>query len=311
MNKSVFRPGEAVVVTITARNTTNSTLRVLGLSADSGPPQSAKGTLTFWFGPDGRLDRLQRFPVISRLEARSRGTGGGEQVQLRPGEELTRQFVLTRITPDIGRYTFQVHLQPFSEDDLKRIGKFYSEPAYYEVYGPPLFRRDSKGLLELEEAIRIAAAEAPGEVHLLDAVLIEDEMGFHRWWVNVDYERPEGGLVQTAYLVDPYLGRVWSEAKQFESQIKRDARRVRYDETAPDARTGRGRVTLGPLWVWEETTRRAPKPEGGGVLKGEPRPDRDSQRQRRSGAARDKASVIKNGQRKRIKGLIRVKLGAG
>jgi hypothetical protein len=230
MNKSVFRPGEAVIVTVTARNTTNSTLRVLGLSADSGPPQSAKGSLTFWFGPAGRIDRLQRFPVISRHEVRSRGREGGELVQLRPGEEVSRQFVLTRITPDAGRYTFQAHLQPFSEDELKRIGKFYSEPAYYEVYGPPLFRRDSKGLVELEEAVRIAAAEAPGEVHLLDAVLIEDEMGFQRWWVNVDYEKPEGGLVQTAYLVDPYLGRVWSEAKQFESQIKRDARRVRYDE---------------------------------------------------------------------------------
>jgi hypothetical protein len=230
MNKSVYRPGEAVIVTVTARNTTNSTLRVLGLSADSGPPQSAKGTLTFWFGPENRLDRLQRFPVISRQEAASRGRGGTEVVSLRPGEEVSRQFVLTRITPDAGRFTFQAHLQPFPEDDLKRIGKFYSDPTYYEVYGPRLFRRDAKGLLELEEAVRLAAAKAPGEVHLLDAVLIEDEMGFYRWWVNVDYEKPTGGLIQTAYLVDPYLGRVRSEAAQFESQIKRDARRVRYDE---------------------------------------------------------------------------------
>jgi hypothetical protein len=230
LSKSVYRPGEAVLVTVIARNTTNGTLRVRPLTAEAGPPLSASGSLTFWFGPERTLDRFQRYPVISNREARSRGVRGNETIELKAGEEIQRQFLLTRITRDPGRLVFQVRLEPFSSDELKRIGKFYSEPTYYEVYGAPLFRRDSKGIIELEEAVRLATAEAPGEIHLVDAVLIEDEMGFYRWWVNVDYEKPSGGLVQTAYLIDPYIGRVWSDAKQFESGLKRDARRVRYDE---------------------------------------------------------------------------------
>lgn len=228
--KSVYRPGEAVVVTVTARNTTRTTLRVLPLSAESGPPNAAAGPLTFWFGKEGTLDRMQRYPVVSALESRSRAPGGGEAVDLGPGEEMSRQFLLTQITPKVGKYRFQVHVKPFPSEDLKRIGKFYSEPIVYEVYGTPLFRRDTKGLIDLEEAIRLAAAESPGDVQLVDAVLIQDEMGFHRWWVNVDYSRPAGGIVHKAYLVDPYLGRIWSEAKQFKSSIKRDASRVRRDE---------------------------------------------------------------------------------
>lgn len=230
LSKSVYRPGEAVVVTVTARNTTDGPLRVLPPTAEAGLPAAAAGPLTFWFGPDNTFDRFQRYPVVSRREASSRGVQGGQTITLKSGEEMRRQFLLTRITEKPGAYVFQVHMEPFSGEDLKRIGKFYSNPISYEVYGPRLFRRDSKGLIELEEAIRIAAAEAPGEVHLVDAVLIEDEMGFYRWWVNVDFEKPSGGLVQKAWLVDPYLGRVWSEARQFESSLKRDARRVRYNQ---------------------------------------------------------------------------------
>lgn len=230
LNKSVYRPGEAVLVTVTARNTTGAPIRVLALAAESGPPATAAGPLTFWFGPHGTLDRFQRYPVVSRGEATARGSTGGETLLLGAGEEMQRQFVLTRITPKPGRLLFQIHCEPFPSKEIKRIGKFYSEPQYYEVYGPQLFRRDSKGLIELEEAIRLAAAEVPGEINLVDAVLIDDEMGFNRWWVNVDYEKPAGGLVQTAYLIDPYLGRIWSEAKQFDSVLKRDARRIRYEE---------------------------------------------------------------------------------
>lgn len=228
--KSVFRPGEAVLVTLSAKNTTDGPLRILPPTAESGPPATASGSTTFWFGPAANLDRFQRYPVVSRREARARGLRSEDTILLKAGESVQRQFLLTRITEKPGSYVFQAHMEPFPAKEIKRIGTFYSHPVPYEVYGPRLFRRDSKGLIELEEAIRIAAAEAPGEVHLMDAVLIEDEMGFYRWWVNVDFEKPSGGLVQKAWLVDPYLGRVWSEAKQFESALKRDARRVRYNE---------------------------------------------------------------------------------
>lgn len=230
MPKSVFRPGEAVLVTVTARNATDAPLSILPPTAEAGPPMTASGSLTFWFGPDGTFDRFQRFPVVSKREARARGVGGGDTVSLKAGEEIQRKFLLPGITEEHGQYVFQAHMKPYPSKEVKRFGTFYSNALHYEVYGPRLFRRDSKGLIELEEALRIAAAEAPGEIHLLDAVLIEDEMGFYRWWVNVDYEKPSGGLVQTAFLIDPYIGRVWSEAKQFESTLKRDARRVRFDQ---------------------------------------------------------------------------------
>lgn len=228
--KSVYRPGESVVVTVTARNTTGGRLRVLQLSAQSGPPNAAAGPLTFWFGKEGTLDRVQRYPVVSGMEIKDRGPSGGGTIELGPGEEVSRQFLLTQITPAAGQYRFQAHLKPFPGEEIKRIGKFFSEPISYEVYGPPLFRRDSKGLIDLEEAIRLAAAEAPGDIQLVDAVLFEDEMGFQRWWVNVDFARPTGGIVHKAYLIDPYIGRIWSEAKQFKPSIKRDAGRVLRDE---------------------------------------------------------------------------------
>lgn len=217
-DKSAFRPGEAVILTATLTNTTDETLRVRGLSGGSGPPQNVAGSVTFWRGRADEERRLERFPVVSLLESRDLRSGTEPLTELLPGQSIDRRFVLTRFTESPGAYVAQIQINPFVQSDLNqtRSGKIYSNVIGYAVHGQLLFDRDGVGLLELEEAINLCAARAPGDIVLADALLIEDEMGFYKWWVNVDYREPGGVERRIAYFVDPYLGRIWSEAQPFD-----------------------------------------------------------------------------------------------
>lgn len=218
LDKSVYRPGEAILAQVTVLNTTNQTLRVRVLDAFSGPPENAEGSVSFWFGPENSQRRTQRFPVISRVELQNRRENAEKTVEIAPQQTITRPFLLTRFTTEPGRFVAQVHITPFWQSDplAQRVGKVFSNSVPYTVYGDILFDRDSRGLVYLEEAINLAAATTPGDIMLTDAMLIEDEMGFYKWWVNVDYRDPSGEMRKIAYLVDPYQGRVWSKARQFD-----------------------------------------------------------------------------------------------
>lgn len=218
--KGVYRPGEAIVLRVTAINTTDEPIQMHMLMATTGPPRNARGSVTIWFGKESNTQRLQRFPVISRNEEEGMERSGGELIDLGPGEMMSRSFLMTQITGQPGDYVLQTHMEPFWGFQTRRMGKIYSNRARYRVYGEVLLERDTKGLIQMHEAINIAAAATPGEILLTDAILVDDDVGFYKWWVNVDYQDGNGQTQKSGYLVDPYQGRVWRRALPFPESMK-------------------------------------------------------------------------------------------
>lgn len=220
VEKSVFRPGEAVIVYLTVSNTTEETIVVRGMSASTAPPGGIEGVVSFWYGRANSLRRLQRYPVVSTYEERQMASAETPTVEIEPGGTISRRFLLTRITPEPGTYRFQAHFDAYSIIRSQRLGKVFSNSLRYEVHGDMLFERDSKGLILLEEAIRVASARAPGDVQLVDAILIRDEGGFFKWWVNVDYANEAHEVSKAGYLIDAYRGHIWKEADPFPDSAK-------------------------------------------------------------------------------------------
>ncbi len=211
LDKSAYRPGEAVLAQVTVINTTDRAIEVRALDQES---------VTFWFGPFDGLRRVQRQPVVSNLERRDLERGLESVTLLEPGQEVRRPFLLTLLAREPGRFVAQAHMDPFRRLRGPRVGILYSNPIEFLVYGDRLFERDAAGLIHLEEAIGLAAAAAPGDIVMTDAILVEDEMGFYKWWVNVDYRAPDGEVGKVGYLIDPYQGRVWSRAQPFADSMR-------------------------------------------------------------------------------------------
>ncbi|OPZ08414.1 MAG: hypothetical protein BWZ08_01180 [candidate division BRC1 bacterium ADurb.BinA292] len=228
LNKSVYRPGEIVEARVKLANNTNEQLELPKLSAADG------GSISFWYSLATEPDAsMQRPPVVSRLE-RPEGL-----ITLAPGQSEERTFVLTRLAEYSGPMLLQVHYDPNPAGSGRTEPKIFSNPVAYDVKGELLFGRDPSGYLMEEEAIGLANAVAPGEVRSGDAILIEDEMGFYKWWVNLQVQR-EGGQTQTlAWLVDPYFGRVIGQAQPFPENMQNDPRTrgqksLRRDPSRPD-----------------------------------------------------------------------------
>lgn len=218
LDRPVYRPGEAIVATVTVINTTDATITIRGLN---------KANVTFSYGVEGGPRKVQRDPVFSSKEAAEVKETGGEVVDLAPGESRSRTFMITRMSRDPGDYLFLASMDPFDRLQIEdRTGRLYSNTIHFQVYGPPLFQRDTQGLLDKEDAIGLAAARTPGDIILTDAILIEDEMGFIKWWINIDYHDSAGQAQKTAFLVDPYRGAVWSPAKPFGPEMKPSNARV-------------------------------------------------------------------------------------
>jgi len=211
LDREVYRPGEAVVLEVAVTNTTNQEVPLPRLDGRS---------LSFWFGPVGEGRRCQRTPVMSKKEEKDLKEKGDEEASLKPGQRWTRSFVQTELTPETGQYVTQVHMGPVLVD-ASADGKLYSNAPAYQVQGERLFKRDPQGLLELSEALDLAAKQLTANVVSKEGILIEDEMGFYKWWINLDTRTPDGRPLKTGYLIDPYLGRVWSKARPFEESLKR------------------------------------------------------------------------------------------
>jgi hypothetical protein len=211
LDKKVYRPGEAMVMEVALTNTTGK---------EQPLPRLDVRSLSFWFGQVGEERRLQRTPVVSKKEEKDLKEKGGEEASLKPGQSWTRSFVHTGLTPETGQYVAQVHLESVLAG-TSADNKLYSNAPSYQVQGERLFKRDSQGLLELGEAFDLAAKQLTASVVSKDGILIEDEMGFYKWWINLDTLTPDGRPVKTGFLIDPYLGRVWSKAQPFDESLKR------------------------------------------------------------------------------------------
>jgi len=212
-DKSAYQPGEAMLLKISVTNTTKKPILIRKLNIQ---------TLGFWPGRNTEDRRVQRYPVVSRLEEKALKEQGVEVAKLDPGQSLTRSFLHTRMTEDTGQFVAQAQMEPYAGTDSIRTGKLYSNVVDYQVGGKPLFLRDSKGLMFLDDAVKLASERIPGAVVLSDGLLIEDNMGFYKWWINLDYRSAEGKQVKVGYLIDPYFGSVWSQAKPFKESMKPD-----------------------------------------------------------------------------------------
>ena len=218
LEKPVYRPGEAILAQVSVVNTTDQVIKIRGLNRESA---------TFWFGEEGGPRRVQRFPVFSKKEDLEIKQTGAEVLELAPGEIRSRPFLLTQLSKKVGSYVAQVHMDPFERLQVAdRSGKLYSNLAEFEVRGEPYLQRDNMGLIILEEAINIAAAATPGDIVMTDALMIEDEMGFYKWWINVAFRRP-GGRPRASRAAPPRSDRVAIGAGRHPPTFARMASRSR------------------------------------------------------------------------------------
>lgn len=194
-----YRPGQAVVVTVEVRNSGSSPVNIPELDAAS---------VEFWAGRKDDTRRAQSLPVVSEME--SAAGLGGRLTTLAPGASLSRKFVHTRLTSEAGEFVLQARYPAAGDGGSGEAS--YSESLDYNVAGTALFTRDADGLVVKADAVGIAERELGGMAGASDAILILDEKGFLKWWVNVrspDEHAPKGALV------DPYLGRFWALAEPF------------------------------------------------------------------------------------------------
>ena len=206
LDKSVYRPGEAVLATVTLSNNTNESIDMPELDANS---------VVFWFGRTNDPEKMERQAVTSPKDPKGR---------IRPlpaGETMRRQFIITTLTHYSGPLSLQAHYDPEIPMLAREIPKIYSNAQPYDVSGPLLFARDGEGFIQKSEAIGLARAKVNQEVTAADAIFVEDEMGFYKCWVNLKMP----GDQYVSYLVDPYIGRVWREAKPFNPALLKDKRR--------------------------------------------------------------------------------------
>lgn len=227
-DKSVYRPGEAVRIELALLNTAQEEMQVRKPTTTTPAPEFMRGSISVYFGRVGERRRLERFPVVTTLELAERRRFDEATVALAAGESIDRPFLLTQLTENPGRYVIQLHMEPLPATSEHRSAKIYSNELEFEVYGDRLFERDSKGMIVLADAARLAMHHADGPVAGADAILIEDVDGVYKWWINVDRAGPEGAIERLGFRVDVHRGQVWS-SDPFPDSMRQGANRSAAD----------------------------------------------------------------------------------
>jgi hypothetical protein len=210
LDKSVYRPGECVVVTLKLINNTKKQINVRALDA---------GSVSFFFGRSGNPEKMKRSPVMSNLEK------DNGMLELAPGGVEQRQFLLTRFTHWSGPLVAQAHYDPNPEMATGPYPKLYSNTKTFQVTGDKLFDRDPGGYITKAEAIKIAQGRAPGDVQGADAVMIEDaDTGLNVWWVNIKVAAAGQPAMLKSWFINPYTGTIKGEAKPFDPKLAADQR---------------------------------------------------------------------------------------
>lgn len=227
IDKSVYRPEEAMLAKVTLTNVSDQALTVRALDPYS---------VHFLFQRPSDREGMKRSPVVSNKEPNNR------MIQLAPGQSQEYRFILTRLTHYLGDFNAVAVYEPNPSYGTAYVPEVYSEPMQYSVQGDLPFQRDAEGLILEEDAIAIAKRQVNGEIAGAQAVLIEDEMGLYRFWVNLrmagssSQGESQGNLI--SYMVDPYLGHA-REAQPFDPELAQDARMLPPGPLAPKSQLQR------------------------------------------------------------------------
>lgn len=251
-DRSLIRPGEALVVEVALENTGHVPLHVRAMRPD-GPRRGDEGALIFRVSKSEEDPGRQIYPVISRFENEEMLKGDPGMV-LQPGEVKRRQFAFVDAAEAAGRYQMTANYDPYRVSG--RQGEVKDFPLNYEVYGQRRFERRRDGLIEAEEAMRLALAQSPGEPVAAKTILAEDRRGFYAWWVNVDYLDSRGWTLRQGYLVDPYRGEVTQKTKPFldeEEEVAAEKAETGEGAPAPQPEDGEPAEPAGGEGADEET----------------------------------------------------------
>jgi len=219
--KQAYEQGEAVLCTVTLRDEAAATQTVTMID------HASLAFAVYPPSPEGRKKLRFVQPVSSNIVPKD------QPVRINPKASLTRVFVFTDLTFEPGQYMLRCEYKTPDAKDPELTRRAYARPVVLTVKeGKPLFHRYLNGLITKEEAIRLAAEKAgvapqgvgvaaPEAGPNADAMLIIDEMKLYKWWVNIGLAT-DGASVAPAqsYLIDPYVGGVWREARPFAREDK-------------------------------------------------------------------------------------------
>lgn len=173
-------------------------------------------------GEEGKSEST-RFvePVFSEQERL------GTEVDLQPGQSVKRTFVFPNLTLRRGSFLLQA---TYVRSSRSQQQKTFSPSVEYTVSGEKVVAyRYGDGVLSKTNAIAIAAAEAGMPDAAGDAVMVLDEKGFRKWWVNLYPAAPAAplgaasqpaGQAFDSYFVDPFLARVWRRAEPWGPEMR-------------------------------------------------------------------------------------------
>jgi hypothetical protein len=197
---NTYAPGQAVALTVELQNVSGAPIQ--------SPPLNHL-TVSFLLrpaGPKGQKAIRETLPVFSvKEQLRSDATQSIE-----PGDRQQRTFLFTQLTVERGDFVLLATCQSGKDS------KIHAEPFAFSVQGDRVARhRYLNGLVTRDDAIKLAAQKFRIPTENADAMLIQDEMGFLKWHINLPGVASDGKPVTRSCFVDPYWGRVWREAQPF------------------------------------------------------------------------------------------------
>jgi len=197
---NLFAPGQAVALTLQLVNASGNTVQCAELNHQ---------TVSFLLRPAaaaGQKAIREILPVFSVKEQ----PNSRETWQIEPAGNCQRTFLFTQLTVERGDF---VLLATYQTGNDSRI---HAQPFAFSVQGNRvLLHRYLNGLLTRDDAIQLAAGKFQTPVENADAMLVQDEMGFLKWHINLTGAAADGKAVTRSCFVDPYQGRVWREAQPF------------------------------------------------------------------------------------------------
>ena len=129
-----------------------------------------------------------------------------------PGETIKRPFVLPLAARAAGTFRLIAVYHPELEDSIVGGTPVASDAAPFEVDGPPVFDRDSNGVISEADAIRVAQSFFARPTKSSSARFLIDENRLGVWLVTVELAQPDAkGRTTRACRVNPYHGKVQKE----------------------------------------------------------------------------------------------------